>query len=335
MGTPVHDQPVRWALVGMGDIASKRVGPAIGASSNSMLYACMSRDPRAKRSQIEALQPQQVYSDFDRLLNDPNVDAVYLATPVFLHAPLTMRALEAGKDVLVEKPMALNAIQAEEMCGLAEQLGRRLSVAYYRRFWPRFQLVRDLLQQGDLGQTVLVRMALHSWFALGNQGGWRSDPGLAGGGVLSDVGSHRLDLLAWWFGLPEKLVADASTRVQEYEVEDSTAVLMILEGGVPCTASFQWNSKTWTDEIHVVGTEGKITLHPCDGEEVTITLGRDIEQRRVAKPDNAHGPLLEDFSKAILENRPPRFSGRDGIKANQIMDAIFQSSARARWVEIQ
>ena len=330
----MHHQPVRWALVGIGDIASKRVGPAIVSSSNSMLYACMSRDPRGKSSQIEALRPQQVYSDFDRLLNDPNVDAVYLATPVFLHAPLAKRALEAGKDVLVEKPMALNATQAEEMCGLAEQLGRRLAVAYYRRFWPRFQLVRDLLQQGDLGQPVLVRMALHSWFAPGDRGNWRSDPELAGGGVLSDVGSHRFDLLAWWFGLPEKLVADASTTVQEYEVEDSTGVLMNLEGGVPCTASFQWNSKTWTDEIHVVGTEGKITLHPCDGEDVTITLGRDIEQRKVAKPDNAHAPLIEDFSMAILENRPPRFNGRDGIKASQIMDAIFESSDLARWVEI-
>ncbi len=335
MGSPVHDQPVRWALVGIGDIASKRVGPAIGSSSNSTLYACLSRDPRAKRSQIEALQPQQVYSDFDRLLNDPNVDVVYLATPVFLHAPLTMKALEAGKDVLVEKPMALNATQAEEMCGLAEQLGRRLAVAYYRRFWPSFQLVRDLLQKGDLGPTVLVRMALHSWFAPGNHGSWRSQPELAGGGVLSDVGSHRLDLLAWWFGLPEKLVASASTTVQEYEVEDSAGVLMTLQGGVPCTASFQWNSKTWTDEIHVVGTEGKITLHPCDGEEVTITLGRDIEKRRVPKPENAHAPLIEDFSTAILENRPPRFSGRDGIKASQIMDAIFESSDQARWVEIR
>jgi len=330
MVTPVQDQPVRWALVGMGNIACKRVGPAIRSSSRGVLYACMSRDPRAKRSQIEALRPQQVYSDFDRLLNDPNVDAVYLATPVFLHAPLTMKALEAGKDVLVEKPMALNATEAEAMCGLAEQLGRRLAVAYYRRFWPRFQLVRDLLQQGDLGEPVLVRMALHSWFAPENQRSWRSDPALAGGGVLNDVGSHRLDLLAWWLGLLEKLVATASTRVQEYEAEDSTGVLMTLEDGVPCTASFQWNSKTWTDEIHVVGTEGKITLHPCDGEEVTITLGRDTEQQRVPKSGNAHAPLIEDFSTAILENRPPRFNGRDGIKASQIMDAIFQSSDCAR-----
>lgn len=331
----MHDQGVRWALVGIGAIATKRVGAAIRESPSSTLYACVSRDPEVKRSQIEALRPQRTYNDFDRALDDPNVDAVYLATPVFLHAPMALKALEAGKDVLVEKPMALSASQAEGMCACAERLGRRLTVAYYRRFWERFSLVKNLLEQGDLGRPVLVRMALHSWYGADSQGAWRTDPKLAGAGVLSDVGSHRLDLLAWWFGLPERLVADTSTRVQEYEVEDSVSILLTLEDGVPCTASFQWNSKTWTDEIHVVGTEGKITLHPCDGEDVTVTRGRKIEQRRVSKPENAHGPLIEDFSSAILEDRPPRFNGRDGLEASRIMGAIFESSQKSGWVKVR
>lgn len=332
----MDQREVNWAIVGVGDIVGKRVGPAIHQQPDSALYACVTTHAAAKEAEIASLAPQKVYTDLEPMLADPNVDAVYIATPVYLHASQTLAALSAGKDVVVEKPMALRTAEAAEMCRVAEQTGQRLAVAYYRRFWPSFQLVKDMLERDDFGQIVLVRMALHSWYGPDPNapGAWRVKSDLSGGGVVSDMGSHRLDLLAWWFGLPRQLVAHVEALSHDYDVEDSAAVLMTLADGAQFTGSFHWNSKTWTDEIHIVGTEAKVTLHPCDGDEAVITVGREIERRKVPKPENAHYPLIHDFARAIIEDRGPRFTGSDGIKATRIIDGMFESSRRQRWLEV-
>ena len=327
---------VRWALVGAGDLARKRLAAAIRSQSRSILHCLVSRDPRTRAPELRALAPEAIQARFGEMLEDDSVDAVYLATPVFLHAPQAIAAMEAGKDVLVEKPMALDLRQARAMCRVARDRGRRLSVAYYRRFWSRFQLVKEMLGRGELGRPVLIRMALHSWYPGqgGEPGDWRITPSMSGGGVLSDVGCHRLDLLAWWLGLPGKLVSQVLTLTHEYPTEDSATALLEWEGGPAGTLSFNWNSRTWTDEIHVVGTEAKLTLHPCDGETVTITVGRDVEQRRVPNPENAHGPVVDDFARSIVEGRPPRFDGEDGLHATRIMDAIFRSARQGAWTAL-
>jgi predicted dehydrogenase len=230
--------------------------------------------------------------------------------------------------------MALNVKDASEMCRTARQTGRRLAVAYFRRFWPRFQLIKDMLDNGKFGQVVLVRIASHTWYQ-GRPGGWRENPAFSGGGVLSDVGCHKFDLLAWWFDLPQRLVADVQTLTHGYSVEDSATMLMTLAGGTQFTGSFNWNSKTWTDEIHVVGTEAKVTLHPCDGDEAVVTMGRDVERRKIANPENQHYPLIDDFARSIVEDRQPRFTGSDGMKATQIMDTVFESSRKQKWAEVR
>jgi predicted dehydrogenase len=329
----VSSRKVNWAIVGVGDIVRKRAGAAILEQPDSVLRACVEIDPQARQAEIESLAPQKVYTDVDQMLADPMVDAVYIATPVHLHASQAIVSLRAGKDVLVEKPMARSEAEATEVCRVARETGRRLAVAYFRRFWPRFELVKEMLQQGAFGQVVLVRLASHTWYP-GKPGGWREKPDLSGGGVLSDVGCHKFDLLAWWFGMPERVVANVGTITHDYAAEDSAAVLMMLPGGTQLTASFHWNSKTWTDEIHIVGTEAKIVLHPCDGDEAAITVGRDVEYRKILNPDNQHYPLIDDFARAIVEDRSPRFTGVDGIKATQIMEATVASSQRNNWVEL-
>ena len=326
---------VNWAIVGLGDIVRKRVAAAVREQPESTLYACVVRDPEARKADIESFVPRRVYDNLDRMLADPSVDVVYLATPVWLHAPQAIASLKAGKDVLVEKPMALNARESAQMCAVAEQTGRRLAVAYYRRYWARFRLVKEMLDRGDLGQVLDVRMALHGWYRPGpsDAGAWRVNRELSGGGVLSDVGCHRLDLAAWWFGLPRRVVADVATRTQDYDVEDSAYVLMELAGGVRLVGSFLWNSKIRTDEIDIVGTEATITLRPCDGPDVTVTAGDTSQRRELPRPANAHRPLIDEFASAVIEGRPPQFTGSDGMRATQIIDAIYQSAQQRSWLK--
>ena len=329
----MSDRKVNWAIVGVGDIVRKRVGAAILRQPDSTLRACVEINPQERCAEIESLAPQKVYTYIDQMLADPLVDAVYVATPVHLHAPQTIAALRSGKDVLVEKPMACNTAEALEVCRVAAQTGRRLAVAYFRRFWPRFKLIKEMLDRGDLGQVVLVRFASHTWYA-GKIGGWREKPELSSGGVLSDVGCHKFDLMAWWFGMPKRIVGCVETLTHGYFAEDSASLLMTLPGGAQVTGSFHWNSKTWADEIHIVGTEAKITLIPCDGNEMTITIGRDTEWRKIPNPENQHYPLIDDFTRSIVEDRQPQFTETDGINATQILDAIYDSSRRHTWVEI-
>ena len=327
---------VRWAIVGLGDIVRKRVAAAILQQPHASLYACVTRDPQTRRAELDAWAPAEVYRSVDAMLGDPRVDAVYLATPVHLHAPQAIACLEAGKDVLVEKPMALGTYEAEAMCRVAAGTGRRLAVAYYRRFWPRFQLVKDMLAQNGFGQVVAAQIALASWYSPDPNapGAWRTDPSRSGGGVLADVGCHRLDLLAWWFDLPRRLVADVRTQTHGYPVEDSAAVVMELAGGAHFTGSFHWNSRARTDDLYVLGTEAKVSLNGGNDPDVLIVRGAEVEHRRLPRPDNAHAPLVDDFTRALIEGRPPRFTGPDGMKATRIIEAMLRSSQSRGWVDV-
>ena len=149
-----------------------------------------------------------------------------------------------------------------------------------------------------------------------------------------DVGSHRLDLLGWWFGLPQRIVARVDTQTHDYEVDDSATALGVLPAGVQFTAAFNWNSKIPEDEIVVLGTEAEVILRPCDGPDVMINSAQGASHKLMPKPPNVHYPLIDDFARSIVENRSPRFSGADGMKATQIMDAICTSSTSNTWQEI-
>jgi predicted dehydrogenase len=329
-------EKVNWAIVGLGDIVRKRVGAALLAQPDSRLRACVTRDPANRADELTSLRPERVYVNVPEMLEDPAIDAIYLATPVHLHAQDAVAALQAGKHVLIEKPIARNAEEGEQVRRAAQECGRFSAVAYYRRFWPTFERIKSMLDAKELGQIVSVRAALHSWYAPSatDAKSWRIHPELSGGGVLSDVGSHRLDLLAWWFGLPKRIVADLRTRTHDYVAEDSAAALLIFGDGIPCTFSCQWNSKTWADEMHIVGTEASVTLPVVDGDEIIVTRGREVQKHKFPRHENAHYELINDFANSIRAGRPPRFDVSDGLAATRLIDAMQRSSTNGSWVEI-
>src|SRR5271168_1222563 len=150
---------LNWIVIGIGDIAIRRVIPAIQAESRSHLYGLVTRDP-AKASPYNT----RVWPTLDAALTDPAIDAVYVGTPVFLHAPQTIQSLRAGKHVLCEKPMAMNEPEARTMLQAAEQSGKTFGVAYYRRTYPKVQRAKRLLEAGAIGKPVLAELTCHSWF---------------------------------------------------------------------------------------------------------------------------------------------------------------------------
>src|SRR6266567_6406687 len=218
---------LNWVVIGIGDIATRRVIPAIQAEPRSRLYGLVTRDP-AKAAPYGV----RAWQTLDEALTEPAVDAIYIGTPVFLHAPQTIQSLRAGKHVICEKPMAMNESEARTMLQAAHDSGKTLGVAYYRRSYPKVQRAKQLLASGVIGRPVLAELTCHGWFDGQGSRSWLVDPAKAGGGPLFDIASHRIDVLNFLFGEPLQVTAQLSNVVHHYPVEDNATVMIEYAGGI-------------------------------------------------------------------------------------------------------
>ena len=303
---------LRWLVAGVGDIARKRVLPAILAEPRSTLCGIVTRDPVKAR-------PYGVpsWSDFDSALAACDANAVYIATPVFLHAPQTIAALRAGRDVLCEKPMALDYSGALAMEQTARETGRTLGVAYYRRMYPKIERTRQWIAEGAIGRPVFAEATSHDNFnPTGTDRAWLADPAQAGSGPLRDIASHRIDLFHYLFGEPVRVSAHLSTLVHGFAVEDNATVMIEYAGGVRGVVDVRWHCTPARDEFRIRGTQGEIDLTPLNGPLAVYPGGTELHPAHA----NIHYPIIEDFVSAVLEGREPRSSGATALAAEWVME---------------
>jgi 1,5-anhydro-D-fructose reductase (1,5-anhydro-D-mannitol-forming) len=299
---------LNWIVIGIGDISARRVIPAMQAEPRSKLYGVVTRDP-AKAANYAA----KVWVSLDEALRDSAIDAVYVATPVFLHGPQTMASLRAGKPVMCEKPMAMNEAQARSMVQTAEETGRIFGVAYYRRGYPKVVRAKQLLAAGAIGKPVLAELTCHAWFDGKEYDGadhnryWLVDPTKAGGGPLYDIASHRIDVLNYFFGQPRRVSAQLSNAVHHYAVEDNATVLIEYADGVRGIVDVRWNSKIKRDECRIRGTDGEMEMTPLNGPELLYPGGRE----HLPVDSNVHLPLIENFVDAAEGKAALLASGKD------------------------
>jgi predicted dehydrogenase len=282
---------MNWLVIGIGDITRRRVIPAIEAQPRSHLYGVVTSDS-AKAAPYETL----AFKTLDEALADPQVEAVYVGTPVFLHAPQTIQSLKAGKHVLCEKPLAMNEIEARSMVRAAEETGKLFGVAYYRRFYPKIQRAKQLIEAGAIGKPVVAELANHMWFDGTGARGWLFDPVKSGGGPLFDIASHRIDVLNYLFGPPASVKAQLSNVVHHYAVEDNATVMIEYENGVRGVVDVRWHSKIHRDECRIRGTEGEIEMSPLNGPDLVYPGGRES----LPTHENLHYPLIANFVDAAL-----------------------------------
>jgi 1,5-anhydro-D-fructose reductase (1,5-anhydro-D-mannitol-forming) len=301
---------LNWIVIGIGDISMRRVIPGIQDEPRSRLYGLVTRDP-AKAAPYKV----QAWISLDEALLDPAIEAVYVATPVFLHAPLTIQALRAGKHVLCEKPMAMNEAEARSMVRTAEESGRTFGVAYYRRTYPKVQRAKQLLAARAIGKPVVAELTSHAWFD-GNgpdetesHRNWLIDPAEAGGGPLFDVASHRIDVLNYLFGEPYRATGHLSNAVHHYAVEDNATVMIDYAGGVRGIVDVRWHSKVRRDECRIRGTDGEMELSPLNGPELIYPGGRE----NLPPHANLHYPMIENFVDAVLGKAPLLASGASSL----------------------
>lgn len=308
-----------WLLIGIGDIARKRVLPAILAEPRSRLAGIVTRDPfKAEAWNVPA------WSDLDRALAESGADAVYIATPVFLHAPQTIACLSAGRHVLCEKPMALNYAEACSMERAAAATGRLLGIAYYRRMYPKARRARELMAAGAIGRPFLAEATSHDWLRHeGFASDWRIHPELAGGGPLYDIASHRIDLMNFLFGAPLRAGGRRSNLVHQIGVEDNATVWIEYASGVRGLVDVRWHSRVPRDEFRVRGTEGELNLTPLNGPELAWPGG----QESIAPHGNLHYPCIAEFVSAVLEGAPLRSSATSALQTEWVIQQVMAEPA--------
>lgn len=306
---------LNWLVVGVGDIAVKRVIPAILAEPRSRLAALVTRNPR--RAEVYGVP---AFTDIESALPNSQADAVYIATPVSLHAEQTQAALDAGRHVLCEKPMAMNYTQAMAMNAAAARTGRILGIAYYRRMYGKVERARELLASGAIGTPVLAEATSHDWFYPGDgRRAWLIDPKMAGGGPLFDVASHRIDLMNYFFGQPERVCGQRSTLVHPIQVEDNATVMIDYRGGVRAVVDVRWHSKIARDEFRIRGTDGEIDLTPLNAPRLDWPGGRE----EIPAPHNLHLPCLSNFVAAVLDGVPLRSSGVSASVTDWVTEQVM------------
>lgn len=312
---------VNWLVVGVGDIAKKRVIPAILAEPRSRLYGVVTRDAR----KADAYPGTAAWATLDAALQDDTIDAVYLSSPVVMHAEQAIAALRAGKHVLCEKPVAMNYDEAEQMAAAGLASGKLFGVSYYRRLYPKLIRAKELIAQGAIGQPLLAEANYHGWLE-SEERAWLRDPALAGGGPLYDVGSHRIDAMNFLFGKPQRATGLLSNALHAMPVEDSATVMMEYDGGIHGIVDVRWNSRVTRDQFRVIGTEGEIDLDPLNGPELRVA-GR-VEM--LPTHANVHYPLVENFVAAVLDGAPLACTGEEAIWVDWVTGMAVRDNGRPR-----
>ncbi len=320
---------IRWGILGCGDVARRRVARAIIDDPNSQLVAACRRNADKLKDFCDDFDvPRALANDQDLIAQD-DIDAVYIATPVNLHLPQTIAAARSGKHVLVEKPMAMSVAQCDEMISACRQHGVKLGVAYYRRFYPVVDRMRQIIDSGEIGNVLSVSVVTGSAFQMGpsDDGYWRVIPETGGGGALMDIGSHRLDLMLDLFGDVVDVKSVCSTVAADYDSEDCASLVMRFHSGVHGNLQCYFGTSAEPDEFTVVGTAGRLYSNVLNNGDLTVLRDGNTSTESHPPSSNFNSPLIADFVAAIREDREPMVTGGQGRAVNEVMQRAYQDAS--------
>jgi len=319
---------IRWGLIGCGDIAAKRVAPALRDLTNSELVAVS----RARADLAEPFARQfgagKWYADWRDLVADPEIDAVYIATPVYLHARQTILAAERGKHVLCEKPMALDLEQCDRMIAASRTHQTQLGIAYYRHLYPLLRRVREIIKAGEIGRVILVQINAFERFnpPPGDPRYWFMCREQAGGGPMFDFGCHRVEVLLHLLGTAERVASSVGRILFEREVEDTAVAIIEMQSGTRALLSVTQATVHSQDTLDLFGSEGSIHIPVLNQGRVVIRT-RCGEREECHPPHvNLHLPCIDDFVRALQEGREPAVSGEAGREVASVIHSIYSRS---------
>jgi predicted dehydrogenase len=317
---------VRWGLIGCGDISEKRVAPAIRDIPNADLAAISRRQSELAEPFARKFGADRWYDSWEELVVDDAVDAVYVATPVYLHAEMTVAAAEAGKDVLCEKPMALDLAECDRMIQAARSNGVKLGIAYYRHFYPMVERIKEMIGGGELGDVIVVQANAFEYLTMDSDHPrhWFLEKDKAGGGPMFDFGCHRIEVFTNLLGSVTDLCSRLDRVVFDREVGDTGAVIFQFESGGMATLTVTHAVDESQDTLDVFGQNGSIHVPELNGEILRIVTDGTEQIERHPPHSNVHQPLIEQFNRAVLEDDSPGVDASVGREVNRLLAEIYE-----------
>jgi predicted dehydrogenase len=315
---------IRWGIIGCGDVTEVKSGPGFQKADGSALTAVMRRDAARARDYARRHGVPRAYDRAADLIADPEVDAVYIATPPASHCELAMMTAAAGKPCLVEKPMALNYAECQRMNEAFDRRGTPLWVAYYRRALPRFLIVRDALQGGDIGRVTSVHVDVSAPLLSAGDAGWRVDPASSGGGLFFDLASHCFDLLDFLIGRISDVTGYAVNTGRSYAAEDVTAAAFEFDAGCVGTGIWNFNAPQKTDVMTFVGTEGSMRTPIFSDTDVVLSRGARQTVFDVRNPPHVHQPLIQSIVNELRGEARCEATGESAARTSWVLDRCVE-----------
>lgn len=321
---------IKWGMIGCGNVTEKKSGaPAINKVPHSKLVAVMARKIEKAEDYAKRHGVDRWYDDVDKLINDNEVNAVYIATPPDVHLDYAAKVIKAGKAVYIEKPMARNYEECAEINRLGKEAGIPVFVAYYRRTLPYFITLKKLIDDKVIGDVRCVNIALH-WEPYDEEVGenpqprWRVFPEISGGGHFHDLASHQFDILEYIFGPIESAKGIARNQAGMYKADDITVANFEFANGMLGNGSWCYtvNKEQHIDEGQLIGSKGKIIFSFFESSKIKVETADGVQEYDVPYPPHVHQPLLETIVKELRGEGKCPSTGETGARANLIMDEV-------------
>ncbi|MEL6820917.1 MAG: Gfo/Idh/MocA family oxidoreductase [Calditrichota bacterium] len=313
-----------WGIIGSGDVVRRKVLPSFKECNADIRGIASRRLTMAENVAAEFNLPI-AYTNVEALLTDPSIDAVYIATPVSSHAELTIKAAKAGKHVLCEKPMAMSHSEALEMLQACRRYQVHLEIAYYRRHFPVVSKLRQLLESGKIGVAMRAQVNCHSPRTMVQGSDWRYEPDTSGGGVLMDIGSHRIDLLIHLFGAI-KSSSGKVLSIQETKVEDDCLLQLQFESGLEATLSIAWSKADYEDSLVIRGKRGVLRIDKINTGMLLLETEAGTEEFSMPMNQQTHTCLIEDFAERISLLHKEPLTETTAIETTMAIQDVYQAN---------
>lgn len=320
---------VQWGFIGCGEATEKKSGPAFSQVEGSSVVAVMSRNAEKAKSYAQRHGIGKWYTDAQELVDDPQVNAVYIATPPSSHATFAIMAMRARKPAYIEKPMAASYEDCARINRISEQTGVPCFVAYYRRYLPYFQKVKDLIRDGAVGNVINVQIHFaqppRDLDYNSRNLPWRVLPVISGGGYFYDLAPHQLDLLQDMFGVILRAQGYTSNRGGLYEAEDTLSASFQFDSGLPGSGSwcFVAHESAKEDCIEVIGDRGMLSFSVFTFEPIVLHNEQGVQRFDIPNPKYVQQPLIQRVVDHLLKRGVCTCDNISATPTNWVMDKIL------------
>jgi predicted dehydrogenase len=324
---------INWGIIGCGNVTEVKSGPAFNKVPDSKLVAVMRRDAFLAEDYARRHNVPRFYSRASDLINDKEVDAVYIATPPSSHAEYAIEVIKAGKPVYIEKPMAASYAECQKINKAAEKHGVPVFVAFYRRTLPGFLLVKDLIEKGSIGNVRFVLLQLFKSPSQDEKNGnlpWRVDPEVAGAGHFYDLASHQLDYLDFLFGPIQKVRSIALNQAGLYKAEDYVSAEFLFDNNIAGTGAWSFGAsvESGRDTIEIIGDKGSLKFTTFSFEPIVVTNGDGRKEYINERPEHVQFFLIDKIVKSLHKKGEVPSTGVTGARTSKVMEEIVKEYYR-------